>query len=196
MRFHFVWLLPLLLVTAYAEDAAKPSAPAAEVREMEVGDLKLTVPTAWKQQQPSNNLRLAQFAIAPAEGDTESTEMVVSPPIGGSIEANIARWIDQFDKAEREVVMTKGTCSQGEYVMVQLKGTYKLPIGPPFQRKTKAAPGYRMHGVILTVTKNGDAAGNYFLKLTGPEKTVLANDAAYYTAIGADKSKEEKYELP
>jgi gluconolactonase len=197
LRFEWLlWTLPLLAVTVSAEDAAKPDAPVAGVREVEAGDLKLSVPGIWKQQQPSNNLRLAQFAISPVEGDTEPSELVVSPPIGGTREANIARWIDQFEREGRELVMSQGKCPQGEYVLVQLSGTYRRPNGPPILRKTVPTPGYRMHGVMLSVTKDGKSGGNYFLKLTGPAKTVIANDDALRASFGADKSKEEKYELP
>ncbi len=200
MRIRFKWLLlalPLLVVTVSAEDAPKSDAPAASGKEVKAGDLNLTVPPSWKQQQPSNSLRLAQFAITPAEGDADPTELVISPPIGGTREANIARWIDQFEKEGRELVMSQGKCPQGEYVLVQLSGTYRRPVGPPIMRKTVPTPGYRMHGVILSATsKDGAPAGNYFLKLTGPAKTVAANEEALRAAFGADKSKEEKYELP
>ena len=199
MRLRFEWLcltLPLMTVGLFAEDAAKPSEPAAAAREVEAGEIKVSVPSAWKQRQPSNKLRLVQFSILPVPGETESSEYYVAGPIGGSIEANIARWLEMFQKEGREVVMTKGTCPQGEYVMVQLTGTYRLPIGPPILRKTEPAPGYRMQGVVLTVAKDGQAAGNYFVRLTGPKNTVIANEAAFRTSIGADASKEEKYELP
>ena len=195
IRPHWVLLgLVAMAGMATAEDT-KPETPAAP-KEVEAGDLKLSVPATWKQQQPSNNLRLAQFSIPPVEDDKDAAELVISPPIGGTREANITRWVDQFEAAGRELVMTKGKCPQGEYVLVQLSGTYKRSIGPPIRGKTEPAPGYKMHGVILTVTKDGKNVGNYFLKLTGPAKTVAANDEALRASIAADKSKEEKYELP
>ncbi len=197
MRIRPDWVLLGLIAVAgmaTAEDT-KPETPAAP-KEVEAGDLKLSIPATWKQQQPSNNLRLAQFSIPPVEDDKDAAELVISPPIGGTREANITRWVDQFEAAGRELVMTKGKCPQGEYVLVQLSGTYKRSIGPPIRGKTEPAPGYKMHGVMLTVTKDGKNVGNYFLKLTGPAKTVAANDEALRASIAADKSKEEKYELP
>ena len=195
IRPHWVLLgLVAMAGMATAEDT-KPETPAAP-KEVEAGDLKLFVPATWKQQQPSNNLRLAQFSIPPVEDDKDSAELVITPPIGGTREANITRWVDQFEAAGRELVMTKGKCPQGEYVLVQLSGTYKRSIGPPIRGKTEPAPGYKMHGVMLTVTKDGKNVGNYFLKLTGPAKTVAASDEALRASIAADKSKEEKYELP
>ena len=206
MRIRANWLLcgwPLCAALAWAEDpkveapqeAPKAEAPAA-AKEVEAGDLKLSVPDGWKQQQPSNNLRLAQFSIPAVEGDAAPAELVISPPIGGTREANITRWVDQFQSDGRELVMSKGTCAQGEYVLVQLSGTYKRSIGPPIRGKTEPVADYKMNGVMLSVTKDGKSLGNYFLKLTGPAKTVAANEAALRAAIKADKAKEEKYELP
>jgi hypothetical protein len=197
MRIRAKWLLcGLFAMTGLATaDDPKTETPAA-AKEVEAGDLKLTVPPTWKQQQPSNNLRLAQFSIPATEGDTDPAELVISPPIGGSREDNITRWVNQFEAGGRELVMSQGKCAQGEYVLVQLSGTYKRPIGPPIRGKTEAVADYKMHGVMLTVMKDGKNVGNYFLKLTGPAKTVAANEEALRASIAADKAKEEKYELP
>lgn len=198
MRIRFQWLLlalPILAVTVTAEDAAKPAAPMPELVEVEIDDIKLSVPKAWRQEQPSNKLRLAQFAIREAEGDKEASEFVVSPPIGGTREANVARWIDQFEKDGREVVMTTGKCAQGEYLYVELSGTYKRPIGPPFARKVEPVKDYRMHGMILSASKDGKPLGNFYLKLVGPKNTIKANGDSVRASVGGDKSTEEKFEL-
>lgn len=164
---------------------------AEETREVVAQDLKLQVPKTWKQQQVTSNLRLAQFAIEPVEGDEDVTEMVVFPPFGGSVAENVKRWIAQFEPEGRAVTMTQGEAEQGKYVLVDLTGTYNKPDGPPILRKTKPTPGYRMVAVMFTAK----AGGNYFLKLTGPEKTVAAAIDAFRQSFGGDASKEEKYEL-
>lgn len=82
------------------------------------------VPTTWKQQQPSNNLRLAQFQLPAVEGDKDPAELVISPPIGGTRDANITRWASTSSRGEgRELAMTQGKCPQGEYVLGKLTGT-------------------------------------------------------------------------
>ncbi len=208
MRIRAMWwlcgmpmlALPLMWVAASADEPAKTEAPAAKpaatAKEVEAGDIKLSVPDSWKQQQTTSQFRLAQFSIPAAEGDADAGEFYISPPIGGSPEANIGRWVGQFEGDGRELVMSKGKCPQGDYILVQLSGTFKRSIGPPIQQKTKPAPGYKMNGVILSATKDGKSLGNYFLKLTGPAKTVAASEEALRASFGADKSKEEKYELP
>jgi hypothetical protein len=185
--------MPALLRTALVLSVVVSSAPcvAEETTEVTVDKIKLNVPKSWKQEEASNALRLAQFRIPAAEGDAEPAELAISPPIGGTAKANIERWISQFDSSGRTVKMTKGTSSQGDYVFVELSGTYKKPDGPPVLGRTKSMPGYRMHGVILTVK----GSGNLFLKLTGPDKTVAAQGEAMRTAIGAKTSDETEYKL-
>jgi len=151
-------------------------------------DLTLTVPKVWKQQQPSSRMRLAQFAIAPVEGEVDPTELVVFPPFGGSVPENVKRWIDQFQPAERTVKMTQGTFSGGKYVLVDLAGTYNKPDGPPVMGKTKPVAEYKMLAAMLITEK-----GNYFLKLTGPAKTVDASAELFRKSFGGDASKEEPY---
>ena len=53
-------------------------------------------------------------------------------------------------------------------------------------------PGARVVSVLLT----GKDQSNYFLRLTGPEKTVSANVDALRAAIGADAKAEKAYSLP
>jgi gluconolactonase len=166
--------------------------PAGDTVTVMAKDLKLTVPKAWKQQEPSNRLRLAQFVVPKAEGDPEDGEFVVFPPFGGSDADNIKRWIDQFQPEGRKVTMTQAQTEQGEYVFVDLTGTYLKPIGPPIQRKNEPAPGFRALNVIF----KAKAGGNYFLKLTGPEKTVNASAAAVRSSFGAKADAEKEYKLP
>lgn len=159
--------------------------------EIKAGELKLRVPAKWESKPPSNNLRLAQFNVPAAEGDTAGAEVVVFPPFGGSVNANVQRWVGQFESEGRELKTLKGKTDQGEYVLVELKGTYKKPVGPPIQQKTEPTAGSKMVAVIF----KSNAGGNYFLRLVGPEKTVEANGAPFRAAFGGDAAKEEKYEL-
>jgi gluconolactonase len=87
--------------------------------------------------------------------------------------------------------LTKGTSPQGDYIFAEISGTYKKPDGPPILRKTTQAPGYRMQGVMMTL-KSG---GNYFFKLTGPDKTVAAQGDAFRASFGAKAADESEYKL-
>ena len=176
------------LTSIYADDAetAKP-------REVEAGDLKLMVPASWKQQQPSNNLRLAQFLVPAPNDKLEAAELVISGPFGGSVDANVERWLAQFAPEGREVTMKEGESSQGKYVLVDMTGTYNRSIGPPIRRQTEAVENFRVINIMVTTT-NG-RGGNYFLKLTGPKETIEPVAEDLRKTIGAESSKEKDFAL-
>ncbi|MGE3316986.1 MAG: hypothetical protein AB7O26_17855 [Planctomycetaceae bacterium] len=170
-----------------ADDAKKKEET--KVRAVEIdGGLKLAVPESWEQKPASNRLRLANFEIPNAEGDEGKTELVVSSA-GGSVQANIDRWIQQFQPKERTVKVTTGTSPQGEYIFVDLTGTYKKPIGPPIAGKFEEMPDARMLGVMLHLK----GKGTFFLKLAGPKKTVSAAADGLRTTFGGVEKEEKEY---
>ena len=178
--------------TALQQVASTDDAGATEeTQEIKARDIVLQVPKSWKSNPPSNNMRLAQFAINAAEGDAEGAELVIFPPFGGSVSQNVQRWIGQFAGEERQLKLTQGTAAQGKYVLVDVSGTYNKPDGPPFLRKTKPTPGYRMLAVLFS-SKSG---GNYSFKLTGPKKTVSGVTDQFRNSFGGDASKETPYEF-
>ena len=141
----------LACCVAVAQEKAK------ETQAIEVKDIKLTVPKAWKQEKPSNQFRVAQFKIDAAEGDKEGAELVITQfgGGGGGVDDNIKRWIGQFEAKERKVKVTKGKSTQGEYIIADVTGTYLKPDGPPFAQKTKPTPGSRVLNVMLIVEDKG-----------------------------------------
>jgi hypothetical protein len=164
---------------------------AEETSDVTIDKLKFSMPKSWTKAEVSNAMRLAQFSIPAKEGDSEPGELVIFPPFGGTNQQNVQRWIDSFEPKDRTVKTTKGTCAQGDYIFVEITGTYKKPDGPPILRKTVPAPGYRMQSVIFTV-KGG---GNYFFRLTGPDKTVAAQSEPFRTSFGAKAADETEYKL-
>ncbi len=165
--------------------------PAEETVEFTAKSLKISLPKSWKELPKTGNILLAKFAVPRVEGDPDDGELTLSGPIGGSERDNIQRWFQQFEGEGREVKLTQGRANQGEYILVELSGTFKKPTGPPIQQRTTPAPGYRMVGVIYKLT-----GGNYFLKLTGPDKTVQTSAAALRAAVGAKADAEMEYKLP
>ena len=164
---------------------------AEETTEVAIDKLKFTVPKSWMSEPPTSNLRLAQWKIPAVAGDTDATEFYITPPIGGTNRQNIDRWIGMFVADGRTLKMTKGTSPHGEYVFVELSGTYLKSEGPMVLGKKKPVEGYRMYGVILTV-KDG---GNYFMRLTGPDMTVTAQADAIRASFGAKASGETEFKL-
>lgn len=182
----------LLLLALAVSTAGRGWAAEGETTEVKLRDLTLNVPADWKQEEPKSRLRLGQFRIPAAEGDKEDAELAVfSFGAGGGIEANVKRWIGQFDAQDRKVAMFGGKCEQGQYLLVDLSGTYNKPVGPPIQQKTEATPGSRVVNVIMVVPEKG----LYFLKLAGEQKTVSAQMDALRASFGAKAEDEKEVKL-
>ena len=156
-------------------------------------DIKLIVPTSWKQGELSNNLRTAQFEVPAVAGDKDAAELVVYffGGAGGGVSANLQRWAGQFKSSGKKQKTYQGKSTQGKYHLIDITGIYNKPIGPPVQRMTNPTAGYQMLGVVLVVKDKG----NYFLKLTGPQKTVTHWASMLRTSFGADIKDEKEAEL-
>lgn len=174
----------------------KKEADKDDIKEVTIKAIKMKVPATWKQEEPSNNLRLAQFKLPAAEGDKSTTELVISSfgGDGGGVNANFKRWTDQFASDGRKVKMTSGECKQGKYYVSDISGTFLQSSGGPFAAAKKPPtpmPGYRSISVVLTIPETGV----YFLRLTGPEKTVSAAAESLRKSIDADATQESSYEF-
>ncbi|MEM7811474.1 MAG: hypothetical protein AAF532_08370 [Planctomycetota bacterium] len=180
-------LLPLFCVADVASADDHTEAQATE--EVKIRDVTLAVPTTWTQKPPSNRLRLAEFDVPSGDGEETDTQVVVSffGGGGGGIGANVTRWIGQFDADGREVSLVEGSSPQGKYTFLDLTGTMRKSVGPPFLRKYELIEDARSVAIILTV----EGTGNYFLKLAGPRATVDANADALLASFGADRDSEK-----
>lgn len=165
-----------------------------EAEAVSIDAITLKIPATWEKEKPSNNLRLAQYKLPAAEGDKTVTEFVISsfPGGGGGVDQNLKRWIDQFTNDGRRVKMATGDCEQGKYHISDIRGTYLQSTGGPFSGGKKTPmPSYRSLSAVLSVPEKGV----YFLRMTGPEKSVTAAEEAFRTAFGADAKKDKDYEI-
>lgn len=143
-----------------------------------VGGLRWTPPAGWKSEGTAP-MRAATYKLAPAPGDSEGAECVVyffGAGQGGSVEANIERWNGQFTTADgKEAVarVEKRTVHGLPVTTIDVRGRYSGMGGPTAPVKAVAA-GYRLLGAIIE-----NPSGNVFLKFTGPEKTVAANEGKF-----------------
>ena len=136
--------------------------------------LKFTVPPGWIEEERTSSMRVAQFRLTRAEGDTENGSVVLyyfGSGQGGSTAANIERWVGQMKQADggssKAVAKEEHLEVNGlKVTTVDVAGTYVAETTPgsgTFENK----PGYRLLAAVVE-TPNGP----YFLKLIGPEKTV------------------------
>jgi hypothetical protein len=131
------------------------------------GSVKWTPPSRWEAKPPSG-MRAATYIIPPATGDSDGGECAVFENLGGSVQANVDRWIGQFEKTDGAPNQKSETISGLTVTTVDVSGTFKG--GGPMMGNTSAPKsGYRMLGAIVEGPE-----GNVFFKLTGPAKTIAA----------------------
>ena len=137
------------------------------------GGLHFSAPEGWIEETPASSMRRAQYRLPRAGSDPEDGELVVFhfPGQGGSIEANIKRWVGQFSPDETgggpsKAEITPRTANGVRLMLVDVSGTYR-PSSGPMMRPGDPRKGYRMLAVIAQTP-----SGPWFFKLTGPRKTI------------------------
>jgi hypothetical protein len=148
------------------------------------GGLKWTAPAAWKPQ-PQRPMRAATYTVPRAPNDTEDGECAVfyfGPGQGGGVDANVKRWIGQFEApgggpADKLAKISKGTVNGLPVTRIDLAGTYK-PAGGPMMQATGSKAGYRLLGAIVEGPQ-----GAVFFKFTAPAKTAAAQQSAFESLL-------------
>ena len=138
------------------------------------GELRYKAPEGWVKEQPSSAMRVAQYKLPKVEGDGEDASLVVyffGATQGGTIQANIDRWISQMQQPDgsssRDKAKTETTTVNGlKVTTVDVAGTYTAEMAPGTGNQ-RNDPNYRLRAAVIETPK-----GNYFLKLVGPAKTM------------------------
>jgi hypothetical protein len=146
-----------------------------------LADMIWDKPAAWNLGTNASTMRKATYEIPAAEGDSEPTEMSVTQ-VGGSVEANIARWEQQFEEAPK--AKTSESEVHGLKVsVVELEGTFKG--GGPMMggRADQASEGSKKDWAMLAAIVHTSPA--HFFKMTGPKKTVQASRADFDVLVGS-----------
>lgn len=149
------------------------------------GELRYLAPDGWQAEKPNSNMRAAQYKLPKTEGDDADAELVLyyfGQGQGGSAQANIDRWLNQMQQPDgsssKEKAKIETTTVNGLPVTtVDVTGKYNGGMASPGAAPS-ATPvdmsNYRMRAAIIETPK-----GSYFVKLTGPQKTVSHWDQAY-----------------
>ncbi|HEX9620205.1 MAG TPA: hypothetical protein VF989_08730 [Polyangiaceae bacterium] len=157
-------------------DGGRPALPAAEITWEDPAD--------WQRPPPKNAMRKANYVVPRAPGDSEDGELVVfyfGPSEGGDLEANVQRWTKQFSDIEPEDVKRADRTANGlrQHTVEIESGTYSS--GMPGGQQTPMQ-GYALLGAIVQAP-----SGNYFFKLTAPEKTAKAARPSFYKLLDSAK---------
>jgi hypothetical protein len=150
------------------------------------GRLTFTAPAEWTSRQPQSSMRVAEYQLPPTQGDREPAELVIYyfGGSGGSVEANVQRWLGQMqqpDGRESSTVATRESRTVNELAvsLLDLSGTYVAEARPgSIEHYNK--PSFRMRTAVIQTPR-----GPYYVKLVGPEKTVARWNDAFATFIGS-----------
>jgi hypothetical protein len=133
------------------------------------------VPRGWQTAPNPNAMRLATYRPS-AEAGNEA-EITVARA-GGTADANIERWLGQFDSAGLEK-RTQMKVHGLDVSVVEVTGTY---LGGAMMPGAASAshPGWTLVGAIVPT-----AGSAYFFKLVGPAAQVKAARASFDQLVGS-----------
>jgi hypothetical protein len=153
----------------------------------EAGGLTWSAPKEW-EAQGARAMRVATYRIPPSKGE-EPGELAIfyfGQGQGGGVDANVKRWVGQFQKpdgkplTDKDAKTKKDTVNGLPVTTVDVKGTYAG--GGPMMGPSTPKPGYRLLGAIVEGPE-----GAIFFKLTGSEKTVAASEKPFRKLLDSVK---------
>jgi len=127
-----------------------------------------TVPSSWKAEA-ERPMRLGTYTVAPGG---ECAVYFFGSGQGGSVDANVDRWVGQFVQADGKpsksvAKIAKRTIHGWPVTTVDVSGAYTGMGGASMS-------DYRMLAAIIEGPQ-----GSVFFKFTGPAKTIAANQAPF-----------------
>jgi hypothetical protein len=135
--------------------------------------LRFDAPKEWVSRPGTSTMRVAQYTLPRAAGDAEDAELIVYyfGGQGGSVEANLNRWLSQMEQPDgrpsKAVATTSTMTANGLKVTVlDVSGRYVAEVAPGSPTRHDK-PGFRMKAAVVETP-----GGPYFVKLTGPAKTI------------------------
>lgn len=150
--------------------------------------LTFTAPPEWKPVATSSSMRVAQYALPKAAGDAQDAELVVYyfGGSGGTVEANIERWVGQMQQPDGRPSSTVSkresrTINGLKVTTIDVTGTYVAEMSPG-SGQLHNGPGFRLRAAVIET-----ANGPYFVKLTGPMKTIAAFDKQFEAFLSSVK---------
>ena len=152
----------------------------AEAGQLKAGAFAFEYSKPWVKKASKSPMRAGELSYKFDESqklaDVDAVFYYFGEGQGGGTEANIQRWIGQFDgtpKTETEVVEINGT----KVTFLTAAGTYLESAGP-FAGKKTARPGSILLGAVIESEQ-----GNVFVKLFGPEGSVEKVKVPFRTLV-------------
>jgi hypothetical protein len=149
--------------------------------------LTYQAPAEWDKLESGSTMRVAEWKLAPASGDSEEARVIVfyfGKGGGGSVEANLERWYGQFEQPDKassreRARVTKLTVGAFQITRADLSGTYVAPVRPGADERLNK-PDFRM---IAAIVEGGQ--GPWFIRLLGPKATVARWEKSFDQFLGS-----------
>lgn len=139
-----------------------------------------TAPADWEAVRNPNGMRLATYRVRGTATGEASVDISVARA-GGSSDANIERWLGQFE-ADPTVRRSDTNISGLPVTLVDIRGTYRgggmMPGPPPEPR-----PGWTLLAAIVATP----AGAPYFFKVLGPASAVNQQREAFGALVQSFK---------
>ncbi len=143
-----------------------------------VGGVAWEVPSPFRAQAPSSSMRAAEYLFPEQEGEQAATMTVFyfGAGQGGSVQANIARWVGQFQLPEgTQPNISQRTVNDMNVTVIDVTGTF---TGGDMGGRTGAPSGdQRMLGAIVEGPE-----GPVFFKMVG-DTSLMARAEAPFTEL-------------
>lgn len=159
-------------ISSRGQVVAGGSSPAQTAGE---GEIDFDLPAGWQSQTPSSSMRVAQATIPGSGGSGDLAVFHFGVGGGGSVEANIERWIGQMENPEAPEPETFETNGY-RVTWIDVRGTLKpstMGMGP-----ATALPDARLLGAVVE-----GPGGPWFFKATGPDATLEPQRDAFVTML-------------
>lgn len=137
---------------------------ALDVAAAQATSLSWQAPPRWESMPNPSSMRLATYRVPRAPGDVADADVSISQA-GGAVDANIERWIGQFDgEAAKTAKRTTRKVADLDVTIVEVEGTY---TGGMMGKSDGPAKDWGLLGAIVATP-----GMPHFFKITGPARTV------------------------
>ncbi len=181
--------LALALLAGCGDRTAEPTPETTSRPSGAVRPLELTLPPAWSQTESSPTAaRRAGYKVPRVGDDKEDGELLLlffGTGSNGDRDKQWAPWFEQFDgDAKASAQRASFDSPAGVVETFEFKGNYKLNLGKQRPGMTKSPVQMVKHEfrMIGAVVKTKDR-GNWFVRLVGPDETVLAAREAFLEVL-------------
>jgi hypothetical protein len=163
-------------------EKAAPTEPA------RAGGLTWEAPAPFVRRAPRSSMRVAEYGLA-SEPLAEFGVFYFGADQGGSVEANMTRWVGQFtqpDGSETKPKRSQRKVSGIEVELIEAHGVYSGGMAMP----GAPAPATQPDAMLLGAIAKGPL-GSVFFKLVGPRAALEGARGAFDGLVGSIRNTEQ-----